>query len=123
MSDNDEEDEIEQEQDEESYGYNYNMYNNCKYNNHMYHNHRYNNHSYNLKGKTSLLYQTLPSSTIFMSEESLEGRVTILIDGEDTHNFIDSTLVTRWAIQSHEFEGFGIEVANGRIMPYIQKAP
>ena len=40
-------------------------------------------------------------------------RVTTLIDGGATHNFIDATLVTRRQIPTKEFEGFEVLVADG----------
>jgi hypothetical protein len=40
-------------------------------------------------------------------------RVTMLIDGGATHNFIDATLVTRRQIPTEEFEGFEVVVVDG----------
>jgi hypothetical protein len=44
-------------------------------------------------------------------------RVSILIDGGVSHNFIDSELLQRRHILTVEFEGFKVEVARGGTMP------
>ena len=36
-----------------------------------------------------------------------------LIDGGATHNFIDASLVSIWELQTEEFEGFDVAVADG----------
>jgi hypothetical protein len=40
-------------------------------------------------------------------------RVTTLVDGGATHNFIDVTLVTRRQIPVEDFEGLNVVVADG----------
>jgi hypothetical protein len=50
-------------------------------------------------------------------------RVTVLIDGGETHNFIDSALVAKRGIPTMDFEGFDVAVVGGRIMPCTQKIP
>jgi predicted aspartyl protease len=50
-------------------------------------------------------------------------RVTVLIDGGATHNFIDSALVAKRGIPTVDFEGFDVVVAGGRVMPCTQKIP
>jgi hypothetical protein len=40
-------------------------------------------------------------------------RVTMLINGGATHNFIDSTLVTKRQIPTKEFDGFELVVEDG----------
>jgi hypothetical protein len=40
-------------------------------------------------------------------------RVTTLVDGGETHNFIDATLVARRGLQTKEFEGFMVTVVDG----------
>lgn len=50
-------------------------------------------------------------------------RVTILIDGGSTHNFIDSTLIVRKGIPKREFGGFNVEMVNDFIMECNQKVP
>jgi len=40
-------------------------------------------------------------------------RVNELIDGGATHNFINTTLVTRRQISTEKFEGFEVVVADG----------
>ena len=49
-------------------------------------------------------------------------RVTIQIYDGATHKFIDSTLVARRGLPTQEFEGFSVEVDNGRTMPCVRKA-
>ena len=44
-------------------------------------------------------------------------KVSVLIDGGASHNFIDSTLLKRRHIHAVEFEGFKVEVAGGSTMP------
>jgi hypothetical protein len=43
--------------------------------------------------------------------------VLVLIEGGDSRNFIDSTLLQRRHIPTVEFEGFKVKVAGGRTMP------
>jgi hypothetical protein len=59
-----------------------------------------------------------PKYNTFRVRGVLQGhKVSILIDGGASHNFIDSTLLKRRHIPTTEFEGFKVEVASGRIMP------
>jgi hypothetical protein len=44
-------------------------------------------------------------------------RVSVLIDGGASHNFIDSALLKRRHIPTVEFEEFKVEVAGGGTMP------
>ena len=46
-----------------------------------------------------------------------EQKLSILIDGGASYNFIDSTLLWRRHIPMVEFEGFKVEVAGGSTMP------
>jgi hypothetical protein len=48
---------------------------------------------------------------------------SVLIDGEASHNFIDSTLLKRRHIRTIEFEGFHVEVAGGCTMPCDRYIP
>jgi hypothetical protein len=50
-------------------------------------------------------------------------RVTILIDGGASHNFIDVSLVNRRHLPTVEFEGFLVEVAGGCTMPCDRYIP
>jgi hypothetical protein len=50
-------------------------------------------------------------------------KVSILIDGEASHNFIDSTLLQRRHIPTVELEGFKVEVARGSTMPFNRYIP
>jgi hypothetical protein len=46
-----------------------------------------------------------------------------LIDGGATHNFIDASLVSRWALQTEEFEGFDVAVADGHTVECLDRIP
>jgi hypothetical protein len=46
-----------------------------------------------------------------------------LIDGGATHNFIDASLVSRWALQTEEFEGFDVVVADGHTVECLDRIP
>jgi hypothetical protein len=48
-------------------------------------------------------------------------RVTTLVDGGATHNFIDVVLVTRRRIPMEDFEGFNVVVADGYNMMCTQR--
>jgi hypothetical protein len=50
-------------------------------------------------------------------------RVTLLIDGWDSHNFIDVALVNMRHIPTVEFEGFLVEVTGGHTMPCDRYIP
>jgi hypothetical protein len=50
-------------------------------------------------------------------------RVSVLIDGGASHNFIDATLLKRRHIPTVEFEGFKVEVAGGSTMPCNKYIP
>jgi hypothetical protein len=50
-------------------------------------------------------------------------RVSVLIDGGASHNFIDAALLKRRHIPTEEFEGFKVEVAGGSTMPYDRYIP
>jgi hypothetical protein len=44
-----------------------------------------------------------------------------LIDGGATHNFIDTSLVSRRALQTEEFDGFDVAVAGDHIVECLDK--
>jgi hypothetical protein len=46
-----------------------------------------------------------------------------LINGGETHNFIDSALVAKRSIPTIDFEGFDVVVASGRNMPCTHNNP
>jgi hypothetical protein len=50
-------------------------------------------------------------------------RVSVLIDGGASHNFINAALLKRRHIPTVEFKGFKVEVAGGRTMPYDKYIP
>jgi hypothetical protein len=49
--------------------------------------------------------------------------VTTLVDGGAIHNFIDATLVSRRGLQTEEFEGFTVAVADGYTVTCLDKVP
>jgi hypothetical protein len=60
----------------------------------------------------------VPKFNTFMMRGVLQGhKVSVLIDGGASHNFIDSALLQRRHIPTIEFEGFRVEVEGGRTMP------
>jgi hypothetical protein len=60
----------------------------------------------------------VPKFNPFKMRGVLQGqKISVLIDGGASHNFIDSTLLKRRHIPTIEFEGFCVEVAGGRTMP------
>jgi hypothetical protein len=66
----------------------------------------------------------VPKFNTFRMRGVLQGqRVTVLIDGGASHNFIDVALVNRRHLPTVEFEGFLVEVAGGRTMPCDRYIP
>ena len=60
----------------------------------------------------------VPKYNTFRMRGVLQGqRVSVLIDGGASHNFIYATLLKRRHIPTVEFEGFKVEVASESIMP------
>jgi hypothetical protein len=56
----------------------------------------------------------VPKFNTFRMRGVLQGqKVSVLIDGGASHNFIDSALLKRRHIPTVEFEGFRVEVAGG----------
>jgi hypothetical protein len=66
----------------------------------------------------------VPKFNTFRMRGVLQGqKVSVLIDGGASHNFIDSALLQRRHIPIVEFEGFRVEVAGGRTMPCDRYIP
>jgi hypothetical protein len=66
----------------------------------------------------------VPKFNTFRMRGVLQGqKVSVLIDGGASHNFIDSTLLKIRHIPTIEFEGFRFEVAGGRTMPCDRHIP
>jgi len=40
-----------------------------------------------------------------------------------THNFINTSLVSKWALQTEDFEGFDVAVADGHIVERLDRVP
>jgi hypothetical protein len=66
----------------------------------------------------------VPKYNTFRMRGALQGqKVSVLIDGGASHNFIDSALLKRRHIPTVEFEGFKVEVAGGSTMPCNRYIP
>jgi hypothetical protein len=66
----------------------------------------------------------VPKFNTFRMRGVLQGqRVSVLIDGGASQNFIDATLLKRRHIPTVEFEGFKVEVAGGSTMPCNRYIP
>jgi hypothetical protein len=66
----------------------------------------------------------VPKLNTFRIRGVLQGqRVSVMIDGGASHNFIDATLLKRRHIPTVEFEGFKVEVADGSTMPCNRYIP
>jgi hypothetical protein len=66
----------------------------------------------------------VPKYNTFRMREVLQGqKVSVLIDGGSSHNFIDLALLRRRHIPMVEFEGFKVEVAGGSTMPCDRYIP
>ena len=66
----------------------------------------------------------VPKFNTFRMIRVLQGqRVTILINGRASHNFIDATWVNRRHLPNVEFDGFLVEVAGGCTMPCDRYIP
>jgi hypothetical protein len=66
----------------------------------------------------------VPKFNTFRMRGVLQGqKVSVLIDGEASHKFIDSTFLKRRHIPTVEFEGFRVEVAGGCTMPCDRYIP
>jgi hypothetical protein len=52
-----------------------------------------------------------------------EQRAIALVDGGAIHNFIDAAWVSRRALQTEEFEGFEVAVADGHTVGCLDRVP
>jgi hypothetical protein len=77
------------------------------------------------EGKATLAsISGVPKFNTFRMRGVFQGqKVSVLIDGGASHNFIDSTLLRRRHIPTVEFEGFKVEVAGGSTMPCDRYIP
>lgn len=67
------------------------------------------------KGPIMASMSRVPMYHTFRVRGILQGhRVSVLIDGGASHNFIDATMVKRRGIPIEEFEGFSVMVAGNR---------
>jgi hypothetical protein len=74
------------------------------------------------KGVTISTLSGVPKYYTFRIRGIVQGqRVTTLVDGGATHNFIDVALVTRRKILVEDFNGFNVVVADGYNMMCTQR--
>jgi len=74
-------------------------------------------HAAGIKKATIASISGVPKFNTFRMKGVVHGqRETILVDGGDSHNFIDIAMVERIHIPTMDFEGFLVEVAGGCIM-------
>jgi predicted aspartyl protease len=70
-----------------------------------------------VKGGTIATLSGVPRYNTLRLKGIVQGqRVTALVDGGATHNFIDASLVARRGLRTKEFEGFHVAVADGYTM-------
>jgi len=76
----------------------------------------------NPEGVTIVTLSGVPKYYTFRVTVIVQGqRVTTLVDGGATHNFIDVVLVTRRRIPMEDFEGFNVVLADGYNMMCTQR--
>jgi hypothetical protein len=70
-----------------------------------------------VKGGTITTLSEVPRYNTLRLKGLVQGqRMTTLVDGGATHNFIDVSLVARRGLRTEEFEGFHVAVADGYTM-------
>jgi hypothetical protein len=76
------------------------------------------------KGGLIVTLSSVPRYDTLHIRGIIQGQLkTTLIDGGATHNFIDASLVSRQALQTEEFEGFDVAVADGHIVECLYRIP
>jgi hypothetical protein len=76
------------------------------------------------KGGVIVTLSSVPRYDTLWMRGTIQGQWAItLIDGGATHNFIDASLVSRRALQTEEFEGFDVAVADGHTVECLDKVP
>jgi hypothetical protein len=77
-----------------------------------------------VKGGTIATLSGVPRYNTLRLKGLVQGqRMTALVDGGATHNFIDASLVARRGLRNKEFEGFHVAVANGYMMTCLDMIP
>jgi hypothetical protein len=76
------------------------------------------------KGGVIVTLFGVPRYDTLRIREIIQGKQAIsLIDGGATHNFIDTSLVSRQALQTEEFEGFDFAVEYGHTVECLDRVP
>jgi hypothetical protein len=77
-----------------------------------------------VKGGTIATLSGVPRYNTLRLKGLVQGqRMTTLVDGGATHNFIDASLVARRGLRTEEFEGFHVAVADGYTMTCLDMIP
>jgi hypothetical protein len=77
-----------------------------------------------VKGGTIATLSRVPRYNTLRLKGLVQGqRVTSLVDGGATHNFIDASLVARRGFCTEEFEGFQVAVTDGYTMTCLDMIP
>jgi hypothetical protein len=77
-----------------------------------------------VKGGTIATLSGIPRYNTLRLKGLVQGqRMTALVDGGATHNFIDASLVARRGLRTEEFEGFHVAVADGYTMTCLDMIP
>jgi hypothetical protein len=77
-----------------------------------------------VKGGTIATLSGVPKYNTLRLKGLVQGqRMTTLVDGGATHNFIDASLVARRGLRTKEFEGFHVAVADGYTMSCLDMIP
>jgi hypothetical protein len=77
-----------------------------------------------VKGGTIATLSGVPRYNTLRLKGLVQGqRMTTLVDGGATHNFIDASLVARRGLHTEEFEGFHVAVADGYTMSCLDMIP
>jgi hypothetical protein len=74
------------------------------------------------KGGVIATLSGVPKYDTLQIRGTIQGQRAIAqIDGGATHNFIDASLVSRRALQTEEFEGFDVAVADGHTVECLDR--
>jgi hypothetical protein len=77
-----------------------------------------------VKGGTIATLSGVPRYNTLRLKGLVQGqRMTTLVDGGATHNFIDASMVARRGLRIEEFEGFHVAVADGYTMSCLDMVP
>jgi hypothetical protein len=77
-----------------------------------------------VKGGTIATLSGVPRYNTLRFKGLVQGqRITALVDGGATRNFIDASLVARRGLRTEEFERFHVAVANGYTMTCLDMIP